>query len=269
MYQLAVSGLAWTDDEEAQGLALLSELNVRGVELLPFRIESSADTHRARVQKYHHLMEKNSLTPVAMQALYFGSRNLHLLEDEAQFGALVERTEEIAVLADDLGVRIGVFGAPSVRSNPALDKEVALELGLERLLRLDRMLANHDFRLLIEPVPAYYGNSFLTTSDQIVAALNKMPFSNIGLQLDIGCVTLGGGDIVDDIKSNAGHFDHFHISEPDLGPYDSPMSHHEAAGTALRAIGYERWVAIEMKRQSPDWRAAIEKAVEFAVGNYL
>jgi sugar phosphate isomerase/epimerase len=63
---------------------------------------------------------------------------------------------------------------------------------------------------------------------------------------------------------------HFHASEPNLAPLGTSADH-DAAGSALDAIGYPGWVSIEMRasNQAGDENiAAVESAVHLALGAY-
>lgn len=262
---LAVSSLAWSDDEEWEGFEQLSTLGVRGVELIPRRVElHNVNRRDIGLRDYRERMNSLDLVPVAMQAIFFGENEIHLLKSEDAFERLVARSRSVAELGVQLGAKVGVFGAPSVRTNATLAEEVARELGAERLHRLDDALADFDFKLALEPVPERYGNGFLTRTEEILAMLEMIDAKRIALHLDISCVTLGGGDIVSDIREGGAHAVHFHIAEPDLGTFAAPVAPHDAAGAALAASAYRGALAIEMKRAGDTWREDVAEAVAFA-----
>ena len=265
---LAVSSLAWSDEHEMAGMEALHALDVPGIELIPRRIERYAETRDAGIAAYRAALERNNLQPVAMQAIYFGTPGLQLLQSEDAFNALVERSKEVAAIGDALGIPVGIFGAPGVRKIDGLGTDDIARIGADRLHRLDRALADHTFKLGLEPVPPAYGNHFLTTSRDIVDTLERIDAKNIALQLDIGCVTLGGGSIVDDISAYGHRAVHFHISERDLGGFDTPEFDHPAAGDALATSGYSGATAIEMKSGGDDWRHALSVACAYARTSY-
>ena len=60
---------------------------------------------------------------------------------------------------------------------------------------------------------------------------------------------------------------HFHISEPELGSFASPVIDHGRIGAALRATSYPEFVSIEMRRQV-DPVASVREAIDYAVAHY-
>jgi sugar phosphate isomerase/epimerase len=266
---LNVSSLAWGAENESEGFAHLNALGVKGVELIPKRIDDCAATSKEAIDLYRDLLAHHSLSACAMQAIYYGSQGLHLLHDEDAFNRLVARTQEIARLADGLGVPVGVFGAPGVRNNTDLTAKEALDLGATRLHRLDKALAGFDFKLGLEPVPAFYNNHFLTTAEEIISVTEDIGATRMGLHLDIACVTLGGGDIVEDIQNYAARALHFHVAEPDLAGFSSPQMPHKTTADALQKSPYKGEVAIEMKSMGAHWKNDIETAVSYVRAVYL
>lgn len=265
---LAVSSLAWSDDEEFEGMRLLGMLGVSGIELIPRRLELHSDDLSTTIATYRQAMDTHGLTPVAMQAIYYGAQGLQILQSEEAFDLLVNRSVQVAAMGDMLGVPVGVLGAPGVRRIDGLSSLEVVEVGQERLHRLDKALGGHDFKLALEPVPAYYGNHFLTSCHDIHATLKEIGAKNLALQLDIGCISLGEGDVVADITNFGCHAAHYHISEKDLGGFDTPLFEHARAGKALNKKGYTHAKAIEMKRDDIDWRKAIECACSYARAHY-
>ena len=73
---LAVSSIAWPDDADFAGMALLQSLGVQGVELVPGRIlDRGCSGPDSRHEEYNSVLKKYGLTPVAMQAIYYGADN--------------------------------------------------------------------------------------------------------------------------------------------------------------------------------------------------
>ena len=63
---------------------------------------------------------------------------------------------------------------------------------------------------------------------------------------------------------------HYHMAEPQLGPFATPTCNHAAAGAALDAANYAGWVVIEMREvESPDdGMEAITTAIAYARAHY-
>jgi D-psicose/D-tagatose/L-ribulose 3-epimerase len=60
---------------------------------------------------------------------------------------------------------------------------------------------------------------------------------------------------------------HVHVSEPDLGPFSSPRTDHLAVGDALRAVAYNGWCSVEMRRTSTAL-VSIQEAAQLAARCY-
>ena len=81
-------------------------------------------------------------------------------------------------------------------------------------------------------------------------------------------MSMAGDDIVGMIRDRAGLLSHFHVSEPNLAPvYPSTLDHRPIAD-ALRAIGYDRWVSIEMRTQEPFDPRIIDQVIGFVKQAY-
>ena len=83
----------------------------------------------------------------------------------------------------------------------------------------------------------------------------------VRVHLDTGCVALGGDSIEVAIAESKGLLVHFHAAQPQLGDFRNPLPNHGTAAAALRAIGYNRWISIEMREQSKNPVGAAENAI--------
>ncbi|WP_169726099.1 sugar phosphate isomerase/epimerase family protein [Aestuariibacter salexigens] len=247
----------------------MANLGVDGVELLPQRILNSSDDYEKCIKLYKEVLSETGLEVVAFQSLFFGREGLHLFKSEKSFCRLCKVLAEVASLANRLGVRYGILGAPSVRKVDWEKDDFKKELVLERLIKLDEVLRGYSFQLLIEPVPECYGNNVLVDSKSIIEAMDTCRFSNIGLQLDIGCVSLGGGDITRDVMCYRGRYSHFHVSEANLKDFSQPTLQHAEAAKALQNVQYDGYVSVEMKTNELHWRSQVKEAISFLKRTYL
>jgi sugar phosphate isomerase/epimerase len=252
---LSVSSLAWDASEDALGFALLSELAVPATELIPARVEQFGVDH------YQRLLAQNNLRAVAMQSIFFGSEGLHLLRDQEAFERLADHVEEVAAVASELEIPLGIFGAPALRSFTGGNGTGQESLGMERLRQLDRRLQACDFKLAIEPVPEAYGCDFLTTSTAIAECLSSIDASHLVLMLDTACIELGGADLRTDVQTFAPQVPHVHVSEPNIGAFGTPAIDHVMVAEILAEQGYNGPLSIEMRRQEQDWQGNIRQAI--------
>ncbi len=255
--RLSVSALAWSDQEEEDGFALLSSLDVRGVELLPPRIWKSC----WGVEGYRARLSDHGLLPVAFQAIYYGLSEASLLGPEKEFSRFLDHTLRVAHLADDLGVPLGVFGAPSLRRLPSDIGSVA-DLGPERLSRLDAALQPFSFKLCIEPLTRDMGCEFLNTCGEVIEALDVIQARNLSAMLDTASAFSAGNNPVCELRHHKEHIAHLHLSEPSLASFETPSADYASLGQAFGEIpGNRVWASIEMLRSGDQWQRDCRQAI--------
>ena len=127
--------------------------------------------------------------------------------------------------------------------------------------------ARHGACLCLEANPADYGCDFMTSAADAARLVRAVAHPGVGLHLDTACMHLAGDDPRSLIETHADILRHVHVSEPFLGPFDSPVVDHAAIAAALRDIGYSGWVVLEM-RATADPLAGLERAARFLAATY-
>lgn len=259
--RLSVSNLAIPADTP---LAPLAALGVQGLEVAPTRLAPWDAITPTMLDEYRARLDDAGLQASSLQALLFGTEGLHLLRSEAEFEAMLSHLRRVAEIGSRLGARVGVFGSPRNRQRGEMAQDAAWDLGRTRLARLAAAVAEQGFALGLEPVPPVYAGDYLTRADEVIRMASEIDHPGLVVHLDTGCVMLGGDSIAEAVAKAGPRLGHFHIAEPKLGPFDTPQCEHEAAAAALRAAGYQGWVAIEMLEQPAPAVRAVEVAVGFA-----
>ncbi len=269
MRRLGVSNLAWPAEAEAAAFALLAERGADGVEVAPTRIAPWDELTPARLATFRHGCEASGLAVSSLQAVFFGRPEAALLDDAPRFEAMCEHTRRLAGIAEALGARVAVFGAPKSRLRGALAEPDAMALAADRLRVLGDIAATGGLAFGMEPVPPVYGADFLNHAAEMIELVRRTGHPAIRAHLDTACVTLGGDDPAVAIHAAAPLLAHYHMAEPELGPFAAPTCDHAAAGRALDQVGYDRWVVIEMKQGEGDGLAAVATAIDFARTHYV
>jgi sugar phosphate isomerase/epimerase len=266
--RLAVSNLAWPAEQEDAAFALLAHLGVPGVEVAPTRLAPWDELSVAQLADYRTRLTASGLVVSSLQALLFGRPELQLLGEQTVFAAMLEHIRRVSEVAAQLGGRVMVFGSPRNRLRGKMAADAAWAMARERLGLLGEIAAAADVAIGVEPVPAFYGGDFLTVWQDVLRMVEEVASPGLQVHLDTGCVSLGGGAIQAAVDACAHSLAHFHAAQPQLGPFDDPTPTHAQAGAALQRIGYERWVAIEMREQPGDPLAAVAQAVRFVRSAY-
>jgi sugar phosphate isomerase/epimerase len=248
-----------------EAFSLLKAYNVTGVEVAPTRLAAWDRLTPERLEDYRLKCSSSGLEISSLQAILFNQPHAQLLAGDQEFQALCRHMERVGRVAQALGARIAVFGAPGNRKRGGLSLEVATSLGLSRMRLLGDLAGFYGYVIAIEPVPAYYNCDFLDRIDDLSHFVTACNHPCIAAHFDIACITLGGDNPVEKLSERS--FVHFHASEPDLGSFGAPKCDHPGAARSLRQSGYSDWVVIEMREIGDDLKA-LETALRYVSGTY-
>ncbi len=237
--------------------------------MAPTRIAPWEALTPARLADFRRGCEAAGLPVSSLQAVFFGKPEVALLADQRAFTAMCEHMRVLAGIAEALGAGVAVFGAPKSRLRRNLGPRDAAELAAQRLARLGDIASQGGLTLGIEPVPPVYGADFLCRAAEVTTIVEQIGHPNIRVHLDTACVTLGGDDPEAAILEAAPLLAHYHMAEPQLGPFAHPALDHARAGAALAKVGYNRWVVIEMKQGEGDGLSEVAVAIDYAKRTYF
>ncbi len=267
--KLGVSNLAWPAAETDAALNILAAEGAAGVEAAPTRIADWDSLTPARLRDYRAACAARGLAISSLQAIFYGCRGLALLGPASDFAAMADHMRRVAEIAETLGASVAVFGAPGCRLRGAMPVAEANALAAERLRVLGDIAAPAGLTIGMEPVPARYGADFLNHAAEVVALAQACGHPAIGTHLDTACVTLAGDDPAAAIRLANGGIVHYHAAEPDLAGFETPHCDHAAAGSALRAVGYDKWLVIEMREVPSQSPIQLRSALRFVLKTYI
>jgi D-psicose/D-tagatose/L-ribulose 3-epimerase len=269
--KLAVSSIAWTNDEDVEVAVLLQGLGVKYIELAPTKKwQDPTKAPAEEVAEHLEFWKKYGIEVVAFQSMLFPRPDLKIFESDENRAETLAYLGDFIKLAGTMGARVMVFGSPKNRQRGDLPLEKADAIAAEFFGKLGDAAREQNVAFCIEPNPTDYACDYVTNARQGIELVKAVGNMGFGLHLDIAGMTLAGDDIAKSITDGAPLLRHFHISSPFLeqvGP--GTDVHHEEAAAALRAVGYDRYVSIEMKPGEAGSNAArVRTAVEFAQGVY-
>ncbi|WZO99826.1 sugar phosphate isomerase/epimerase family protein [Isosphaeraceae bacterium EP7] len=162
------------------------------------------------------------------------------------------------------------LGAPHVTTEPGgpiaegQSRAQAIDLFVEVLKPLAQHAHDLGVLLLIEPEPGL----LIETSDEYLEVADRLNAPSIGLNFDVGHAFCMAEDIPAAIRKLAPHIRHFHLE--DIAA--SRVHHHlipgegavdfEATLSAIRAIGYDGWLTVELYPNIADPDQAARRAIE-------
>jgi D-psicose/D-tagatose/L-ribulose 3-epimerase len=246
--KLAISCIAWKQEDELEVAKILTQSPVSGVEVVPGRLGADLLKVTERdARDYREFWQKADLPIVAMQALLFGRSDLLIFGSESKREELKGYLKSLFQVAEHLGAKSLVFGSPKNRQKGSFAEDEANKVAIEFFSEVGAMAADHNTKLVIEPVTKEYGCDFIMNVEEagnLVAQVNSPGF---GLHIDTAALALAG-ESVQVAQSLSGSISHFHVSEPDLKPInaDSKAPHAELA-QILAESGYQNWISIEMR----------------------
>jgi D-psicose/D-tagatose/L-ribulose 3-epimerase len=258
---LAVSHIAWPQQEEASSLALLRDLGLCDIELAPLRafgnpLVATETVVRERAAWYR----KEGFRIGSFQALLFGTNGLDLFGCEEARQRMKEMLIVIGKLAGWAGAGPMVFGSPKNRLRGKLDHETAVLSAAPFFREIGDACAEAGSCLVIEANPEAYGADFCTRLSEAADLVRAVDSPGFGLHLDAGGMALSGEDFEPILREAAGLLRHVHASQPNLSSFALPNPIHTRISRVLKDIGYQGGVAIEMRAQ-PEGMAAVDAAV--------
>lgn len=252
--KLAVSNIGWQRHDDPAVLSQLRAAGVEGVEVAPTKVwpgwqgasAESARSYRA------FLLEQGFAVP-ALQAILFGKPELSLFApSDAERRAFVAHVQGVADLAQALGAKVLVFGAPKARRKGDLSEQDALQRAVAVLHELAGVCAERDTCLCIEPNPAAYGCDFVTDAASAVALVSAVDHAGFRLHLDAAALHMAGERLEQVLPRALPYLRHYHISEPFLTGFAQSVVPQAAWLRALAATDYAHWCSIEADAQKHD-----------------
>lgn len=246
--KLAISNIAWKAQDDGEIYALLREFGVATIEVAPTRIVpdwSEATVEAA--QAFKTQIAGQGLSCSSIQSLLFGLPALNLFGDEQVRHDLARQLERVADFGAALGAKNFVFGSPKNRDRGDLSDQEAFAIAADFFGGVGETYAGKGVCLCLEANPSQYGCNFVTDSAAAAALVRAVGSPGFRLHLDAACMHMAGENGARAIQDNADILAHFHISEPFLKDFSKPEVDHRALASALRAIGWDRPIAVEMR----------------------
>ena len=262
--RLAVSNIAWEPQEDDTVAKVLRREGVSGVEIAPTKWRARPfDASAVEIAEYRRSWEDRGVRIVSLQSLLFGRPDLQLFGSDAVRAALADYLRRVIDFGASLGAHAMVFGSPKNRLRGALDLRDANEIAAAFFRDLGEHASARGVAFCVEANPPEYGCDFVTTTEEAVDLCAMVDHPGIRVNADLGGMTMAGEDPGASIAAARKFVAHVHASEPHLVELGAAADH-AVAGTALREIGYEGWVSVEMRAAAHENASAVERAVSIA-----
>lgn len=258
------SNIAWPSDSLDEALALLADLGCAAVEIAPFSVFGRWQNIDEEAKRLRDAIERRRLVCSALQGILYGVDDIALFGSDQSRSFFESHMGRVAGLADLLGAKACVFGAPKQRDPGDLPMREAWDIAVTTLRKLGPVFAARDCALAIEANARRYGCRFVTTTAEAVRLVAEVDTRGIALQIDTGTILLEA-EPPEVLHLAAPLAVHAHVSDVDLQPPGS--AGHSSIATALRDSGYAGSLSVEM-RHIEAWRTVIPAAATFVRAAY-
>jgi D-psicose/D-tagatose/L-ribulose 3-epimerase len=253
--ELSVSNISWLSDRDELAYDVLSETNVKYIDIAPSKIFPSIQNRgiehidRREVQDFMKAIGKRGLKVAGFQSLAYGLTGNFITSSQSAIRELSMHIADVIHLAEEVGAHTLVYGAGSSRKYEGLDPYAVNERAADFFTPLDTVARESGVVLGIEPVSTTWTNGmpvFGRTANEIIdftSALKREGATNTKLVIDTFAMHDADEDpslVVDRAVSLDVLAPHMQISEPKMAPHSekSPIDH-EAFSSAMRAITEE------------------------------
>ena len=187
--KLAISNIAWSNDEERDVARILGRLGVQGVEVAPSKIgPKPIELGDDDVRRYRAFWNDSGVEIVAMQALLFGSSGLAIFESESARRAMEDYLGRVIRIGGLLGAKALVFGSPKNRLIGARTPAEVDAIALPFFRAMGAIAVANGTCLCIEPNPPAYGADWVLTAREAQAFVRRVDHPGFGLHLDGGAL---------------------------------------------------------------------------------
>lgn len=269
---LAVSSIAWANEEETEIAEKLQELGVKYVEIAPTKLwEDPTQATVEQAKAYVDWWAQYGITVSAFQSMLFARPDLKLFESDGNRQETIAYMTKFLELAGIMGAKKLVFGSPKNRQRGVMPIEQANEVAAAFFSDLGDVAFKNGVVLCLEPNATQYNCDFITNANEGAELVREVSNPGFGLHLDTACMALAGDDLGVSIRDSKDILEHFHISSPMLEQVEyRDEVDHAAAAQALRDISYDKLISIEMRPGDSGTNVArLEKAVKFTQSVYF
>lgn len=268
---LAVSSIAWPQEEEKGIAEKLKELGVSSVELAPTKIwDDPTSVSDDEIKEVVNWWRGHGIEIVAFQSMLFSRPDLKLFESKENRQECLEYLKKFIVLAGKMGAQRMVFGSPRNRQRGTVGYSEAFEIATDFFREIAKTANENKVVFCIEPNAPQYNCDFVTNAREGAELVKAVNHPGFGLHLDTACMALAGDDIDDSVRKYANLLRHFHISSPMLEQVEEREEvDHLGASRALNEIQYDSVLSIEMRPGEDGTNIErVERAVKYAQSTY-
>lgn len=245
--------------------AVAAELGFDAVEVAPFTLaESVRDISSVQRESIRRDAERVGVEIAGLHWLFVSPKGLSLNGPDPTLRAKTrEYLMELVRFCADLGGRIMVFGSPQQRNVvEGVSYEEAFAYARETFRACAELAGEWNIVLCLEPLTSRSTN-FITTPEEAFSLVQAVDHPNFQMMLDVYSSSAEGVDIPAAIRRFAPWIRHVHANDSNGYLPGSGEANYDALVAALREVGYEGYLSVEVFDFKPDPRTIAVRSVEF------
>ncbi len=250
----AICNETFGDWEHQWVCAAVAEAGYTGLEIAPFTLAPRITEVSAQCrQELRRQAEQAGLTILGLHWLLAKTEGFMLTSPDATVRAQTAvYLGELARAARDLGGNILVLGSPMQRKiPPGATRAQAEDFAVDTLTQLLPYLEETQVFLCLEPL-APSETDFIQTAAEAKAILDRLQHPYAKLHLDVKAMSSESLPVPEIIRQYHGILKHFHANDKNLrGPGFGEVDF-VPIFQALRQVGYNGWVSVEVFDYTPD-----------------
>lgn len=242
----------------------IADTGYTGVEVAPFALaESPSQFSSEKRNRYRSIAADHGLEIIGLHWLLAKTEGLHLTTSDAN---VREKTAdyfvELADLCADLGGHLMVLGSPQQRNLEAnVDKQRATEHAIEIFRKILPHLEDRGVTLLMEPLTTRE-TDFCNTCAEAAGMIAEVDHPRFRLHQDVKAMLSEATDVPQLIHEYADITEHFHANDSNLLGPGMGETDYEPIFAALRDVGYDGWVSVEVFDYSPGAELIAQKSLQ-------
>lgn len=225
-----------------------------GIEIAPFTFNRNPikidEAHAATIGQ---TARAAGLELVAMHWLLAMPPGLHLTTPDTEVrNRTIDFAKHLARLGGAMGAKFMVWGSPKQRDVVEGDTyECAFKRGVEGVRQVCEVAGSLGITVAMEPLGPQETN-FMLFADDTIQFIEQVDHPACQLHLDVKAMSSEPDPIPQVIKAGADHLAYFHANDANLRGPGFGQTDYVPIATALKEVGYDGYVSVEVFDYSPD-----------------